>query len=83
MLLYSVGRRGLSANASLRVLDDVTLPFDVYVTYLLSRDTCRWTVCLGRNAAENVSVAPKGWLNRVRNPVLSARAKASLTGIPM
>ena len=69
-------------HASVRVLNDVTLPFDVYVTYLLSRDTCRWTVCLGRNAVEMVSIAPKGWLNRVRNPVSSARAKASLTGIP-
>ena len=36
MLLYSVGRRGQSADASSRVLNDVTLPFDVYATYLLA-----------------------------------------------
>ena len=69
--------------ARVRVLKSVILLFDVYVTYLLVRDTSRWTVCLGRNAAEMVSVAPNGRLNRVRNPVLSARAKAGLTGIPM
>ena len=70
MLLYSVGRRGLSEDASSRVLNDVTLPFDVYATYLpQGRNTSRWTVCLGRNAAEMVSVAPNGRLNRVRNPV--------------
>lgn len=57
-------------HASVRVLTDVTLPFDDYATHLiLIRDTSRWTVCLGRNAAEMVSVAPNGRLNRVRNPV--------------
>ena len=70
--------------ARVRVLNDVTLPFDDYATHLTQvRDTSRWTVCLGRNAAEMVSVAPNGRLNRVRNPVSSARANAGLTGIPM
>lgn len=55
--------------ARVRVLNRVILPSDDYVTYLLVRDTSRWTVCLGRNAAEMVSVAPNGRLNRVRNPV--------------
>lgn len=57
-------------HASVRVLVDVTLPFDDYATNLiLIRNTSRWTVCLGRNAAEMISVAPNGRLNRVRNPV--------------
>lgn len=56
--------------ARVRVLNDVTLLFEVYATYLiLIRNTSRWTVCLGRNAAEMISVAPNGRLNRVRNPV--------------
>ena len=71
-------------RASVRVLNDVTLPFDDYATHMMQiMDTSRWTVCLGRNAAEMISVAPNGRLNRVRNPVWSARAKAGLTGIPM
>ena len=81
--MYSVARRGQSADASSRVLNDVTLAFGVYVTHpSKGGDISRWIVCLGWNAAETVSVAPNGWLNRVRNPVSSARAKASLTGIP-
>ncbi len=57
-------------RASVRVLDDVTLPYDDYATHLIFiRNTSRWTVCLGRNAAEMISVAPNGRLNRVRNPV--------------
>ena len=43
------------------------------------KDSSRWTVWLGRHPAENVSVGPKGWLRRVRNPLWNARVKASLT----
>ena len=39
-----------------------------------------WTVWLGWHPAEKISVGPNGWLNRVRNPVWSAKAKASLIG---
>ena len=46
----------------------------------LAKDTIRWTVWLGWHSAEKVSAEPKGELNRVRNPVWSARAKARLTG---
>ena len=81
--MYSVARRGQSAAARLRVLVDVTLAFGAYVAHPpRGGDISRWIVCLGWNAAEKVSVAPNGRLNRVRNPVSSARAKAGLTGIP-
>lgn len=45
-------------------------------------DTGRWAVWLGRYPPKNASGGPKGWLKRVRTPLLSVRAKASLTLLP-
>ena len=39
-----------------------------------------WIVWLGWHSVEKVSTEPKGLLKRVRNPLESARAKASLIG---
>ena len=69
-------------HASVGLDVNVTLLIWFYVTHLLlaGRDTSRQTVWLGWHAAEKISAVPQGWLSRVRNPMLSVRAKASLTG---
>ena len=58
----------------------VTPLFRIYIAYSHCENTCWWTVWLGWHSAEKISAEPKGWLNRVRNPVWSAKAKASLIG---
>ena len=48
---------------------NVTPLFYDYVTYFSMKDSDWWTVWLGWHAVERISMAPKGWLKRVRNPL--------------
>ena len=57
------------------------LPFENRTAHSPCEDNGRRTVWLGWHTVEKVSMVPKGWLIRVRNPEWSARVKASLTGI--
>jgi|GEM_PF-514441 hypothetical protein len=61
---------------------DVTPPAFDCIPYrgLVPWDNGRWAVRLGRHPLEKISRGPKGRLRRDRNPPLSVRAKAGLTG---